>query len=140
MSRPVLLALTGLMLVGCASVTMPRPQAKVKIGNALCGREATQIYFGNQDDTLSPAAADVLDSLIPKLNRCARRKVMLVAVSGDDGAPAGEALGANRARIVSDRLINAGLNPARINVATGGRLVEAMPKAPIGGVMIMTQR
>lgn len=140
MSRLGLLALTGLMLAGCTSVERPSPLPKVKIGNGLCGREATQIYFSNQDDHLSPSAADVLASLTPKLNRCVRRKVMLVAVSGDDGAPVSPTLAANRIKIVADTLINAGLDPARINAATGGALVLALPKAPIGGVFIMTQR
>jgi hypothetical protein len=129
-----------LILSGCATVSSPQPTALIALGDNVCGREATQIYFSNQDDQLSLTAAQVLSNLGNKLARCPKRKVVLLAVSGNDGAPASSQLNANRIKIVGDILISNQLDAARIVPVTQGQLLDRAPRGPIGGVLVMTTR
>lgn len=139
MKRLALVAAVALILSGCATVQSVRPLPPIMMGSAVCGREAMKIYFGNQDDILSITAAQVVSELSNKLARCPDRKVILVAVSGNDGAPATPRVAANRVKVVGDILISQGLNPAKITSVVDGPYVDAMPRGPIGGVAVMTQ-
>ncbi len=121
-------------------MAMPTAPKLVTFGDNVCGREGTQIYFANQDDQLSIMAAQVVSETSNKLARCAGKKVILIAVSGNDGAPATSLIAANRIKTVGDILISQGLNPARIIAAMDGPFVAAVPSGPIGGVVVMTKR
>jgi hypothetical protein len=140
MSRLVLLGLCGLMLTGCASIKTANPQPSVTMGNNVCGREAVQIYFSSHDDQLSITAAQVVSELSNKLARCARKKVYLIAISGNDGLPATPIVVANRVKVVGDILISQGLATSRLVAVTEGPLVDAIPRGPIGGVVVLTRR
>ena len=139
MSRAPSLTIVVLLLANCSSLpSVPAPL--LIMGDAVCSREATQIYFSNQDDTLSSMAAQVISELSNKLARCTDRKVLLVAISGNDGAPATSLVAANRIKVVGDILISQGLNPARINAITTGPIVGSVPRGPVGGIVVMTKR
>ena len=140
MSRLAIIALCGLVLTGCASVKTSNPQPRTTMGDNVCGREATQIYFSSHDDQLSIAGAQVISELSNKLARCTSRKVYLIAVSGNDGLPASAIVAANRIKVVGDILISQGLNPSRVVAVTDGPIVDATPRGPIGGVVVLTQR
>lgn len=139
MSRGAIFVVCGFILSGCASVQLAN-QPPITMGDAVCEREATQIYFADQDDTLSIMAAQVVSRLSNKLARCTSRKVILVAVSGNDGAAATAIVATNRTKVVRDILISQGLNPSRIIATTDGSLVNAIPRGPIGGVVVMTRQ
>ena len=139
MKRLTLVLAAAVTSWGCATMQPVRSLPPIMMGSAVCGREATKIYFGNQDDTLSTTAAQVVSELSNKLARCPSRKVILVAVSGNDGAPATPNISANRVKVVGDILISLGLNPAKITSVVEGPYVDAMPRGPIGGVAVMTQ-
>jgi hypothetical protein len=140
MSRAALFVGLVLVTTGCSSIDPSTPMRKITMGDNVCGREGTQIYFANQDDQLSTMAAQVVSELSNKLARCAGRKVILIAVSGNDGAPATSLVAANRIKVVGDIFISQGLNPERIIAATDGPYVAAVPRGPIGGVVVMTKR
>jgi hypothetical protein len=140
MSRAALILGFACLMSGCASITPPTAPKLIPFGDNVCGREGTQIYFANQDDQLSTIAAQVVSGLSNKLVRCTDRKVILIAVSGNDGAPATSLVAANRIKIVGDILISQGLNPERIIAAMDGPFVAAVPRGPIGGVVVMTKR
>ena len=128
------------LISGCASVTGSTAPKLIALGDNICGREGTQIYFADQDDQLSIMAAQVVSEISNKLARCTGKKVILIAVSGNDGAPATSLIAANRIKIVGDILISQGLNPVRIRTALDGPFVIAVPRGPIGGVVVMTKR
>jgi outer membrane protein OmpA-like peptidoglycan-associated protein len=140
MSRLALIGLCGLMMTGCASIKIANPRPSVTMGDNVCGREAVQIYFSSHDDQLSITAAQVVSELSNKLARCTRKKVYLIAISGNDGSPATPVVAANRVKVVGDILISQGLAPSRILAVTDGPLVDAMPRGPIGGVVVLTRR
>jgi hypothetical protein len=130
----------ALAITGCSSIVPSSPMRKIIMGDNVCGREGTQIYFSNQDDQLSTMAAQVVSELSNKLARCTGRKVILIAVSGNDGAPATTLIAANRIKIVGDLLISQGLGPERVITAIDGPYVSAIQPSPIGGIVVMTRR
>jgi hypothetical protein len=140
MNRAAFIVSLACLMSGCTSVTPPTAPKLIAIGDNVCGREGTQIYFANQDDQLSVIAAQVVSEMSNKLARCTGKKVILIAVSGNDGAPATSLVAANRIKIVGDILISQGLNPARVIAAMDGPFVAAVPRGPIGGVVVMTKR
>jgi sulfur carrier protein ThiS len=140
MRRAALLLGLVLMTTGCSSIDTAIPMRKIIMGDNVCGREGTQIYFANQDDQLSTMAAQVVSELSNKLARCTGRKVILIAVSGNDGAPATTLVAANRIKTVGDLLISQGLGPERVITAIDGPYVSAIQPGPIGGIVVMTKR
>jgi hypothetical protein len=140
MSRAAIIGLCALVMTGCASNKAAAPQAGVAMGNNVCGREAMQIYFSSHDDQLSLTAAQVVSELSNKLARCSRKKVYLIAISGNDGLPATPVVAANRVKVVGDILISQGLAPSRIVTVTEGPLLDTIPRGPIGGVVVFTRR
>lgn len=140
MSRLAIIVLCGLVLTGCASVKTSDPQPRIIMGDNVCGREAMQIYFSSHDDQLSISGAQVVSELSNKLARCTNRKVYLIAISGNDGLPATALVAGNRVKVVGDILISQGLDPARVIAVTEGPFVDATPRGPIGGVIVLTQR
>jgi hypothetical protein len=140
MSRAALVFGLALATAGCSSLNHETPTRMITLGYDVCGREGTQIYFGNQDDQLSITAAQVVSELSNKLARCSGRKVILIAVSGNDGAPATSLVAANRIKIVGDILVSQGLSPTRIIAAMDGPYVASVPRGPIGGIVVMTKR
>jgi hypothetical protein len=140
MSRLAIIGICGLMLSGCASMKPANPQPRVIMGDNVCGREAMQIYFSSHDDQLSISAAQVVSELSNKLARCTSRKVYLIAISGNDGLPATAIVAANRIKVVGDILISQGLDPSRVVAIMEGPFVDAAPRGPIGGVIVLTRR
>jgi hypothetical protein len=140
MSRRAIIGLCALVMTGCASIKTADPQPRVAMGDNVCGREAKQIYFSSHDDKLSLTAAQVVSELSNKLARCAGKKVYLIAISGDDGLPATAIVAANRIKVVGDILISQGLAPSRVVAVTEGAWVNAIPRGPIGGVVVLTRR
>lgn len=112
----------------------------ITMGDTVCGREAMQIYFNSHDDQLSIPAARVVSELSNKLARCTDKKVYLIAISGNDGLPATALVAANRIKVVGDILISQGLDPSRVVAVTEGPFVDATPRGPIGGVVVLTRR
>ena len=139
MNRAIIIAVSGLLLSGCTSLFMPAKMAPIMMGDNVCGREATQIYFGNNEDQLSLTAAQVVSELSNKLTNCPTRKIILLAVSGNDGPAATTLVNDNRLKIVGDILISQGINPTRLSSASRGPLVDAAPRGPIGGVLVLTK-
>ena len=137
------LPLAAILVASCASVPnfqKPKtPTSMIAMGGAICRNEATQIYFSVQDASLSVAAREVLERLSTRLKRCSARSILLVAVSGDDGAPAFPNVAADRLAAVREALISQAISPNRIETIIEGPLVERMEKGPIGGVVILTR-
>jgi outer membrane protein OmpA-like peptidoglycan-associated protein len=135
--------LAAIVVASCASVpNFQKPQtptSMIAMGGAICRNEATQIYFSSQDASLSIAAREVIDRLGTRLKRCTARSIVLVAVSGDDGAPAFPNVAADRLSAVREALISQAISPNRIETIVEGPLVERMEKGPIGGVVILTR-
>jgi type IV pilus biogenesis protein CpaD/CtpE len=140
MSRLAIIGLCGLVLTGCASMKTSTQPPRVIMGDNVCGREATQIYFSSHDDQLSISAAQVISVLTNKLSRCTSKKVYLIAISGNDGLPATAIVAANRIKVVGDILISQGLDSSRVVAVTDGPFVDATPRGPIGGVVVLTRR
>jgi hypothetical protein len=140
MSRLAIMCLCGLVLNGCASMKPPSPPPRVTMGDNVCGREAMQIYFSSHDNQLSISAAQVVSEISNKLARCTGKKVYLIAISGNDGLPATALVAANRIKVVGDILISQGLDPSRVVAETEGPFVDATPRGPIGGVVVLTRR
>jgi hypothetical protein len=115
------------------------PTSMIAMGGAICRNEATQIYFSSQDASLSVAAREVINGLGTGLKRCSARSIVLVAVSGDDGAPALPAVAADRLSAVREALIRQAISPNRIETFMEGPFVERIEKSPIGGVVILTK-
>lgn len=110
------------------------------MGDRICRGEATQIYFANQDDVLSPSAVQVLGVLSNALIRCPRRKIMLLAVSGDDGAPAFAGVAEHRLYRVRATLLERGLAEGRFDPKATLAPHVSLPKGPIGGIVVLTRR
>ena len=139
----VYLPLAALLLASCASLPnfqkQQTPVSMLAMGGAICRNEATQIYFSSQDASLSIAAREVIDGLGARLKRCSGRSIVLVAVSGDDGAPALPAVAADRLSAVREALISQAVSRNRIETIIEGPVVERIEKGPIGGVVILTR-
>ena len=131
---------SALMLVGCTSLNMRDTAPTIVMGDNVCVNEATQIYFGNNDDQLSLTAAQVVSELSNKLKNCPMRKIVFVAVSGNDGAPATATVSGNRIKIVGDILASQGVDRARFVTIADGAVLKSVPRGPIGGVLVMTKR
>lgn len=135
------LALIALGLGACAS-PMPatKPDKDLVMGDRICRGEATQIYFANQDEALSPGAAQVLSVLSSSLLRCPRRRILLLAVSGDDGAPADARVTEQRLYRVRSTLLERGLSEGSFEAEPALAPDIRLPKGPIGGVIVLTRR
>jgi outer membrane protein OmpA-like peptidoglycan-associated protein len=116
------------------------PDKSLVMGDRICRGEATQIYFSNQDDVLTPSAIQVLAQLSNALIRCPRRKIVLLAVSGDDGAPAYANVSEQRLYRVRATLLERGLAEARFDPEATLAPHVTLPKGPIGGVVVVTRR
>ncbi|MCA3695314.1 hypothetical protein [Aquidulcibacter sp.] len=116
------------------------PDKSLVMGDQICRGEATQIYFANQDDVLSPSAVQVLAELSDALIRCPRRKILLLAVSGDDGAPAFAVVAEQRLYRVRATLLERGLAEGRFDAEPTLAPHVRLPKGPVGGVVVLTQR
>ncbi len=135
------LALVALGLGACASPLAITTAAKdLVMGDRICRGEATQIYFANQDDVLSPSAVQVLSVLSTSLLRCPRRKILLLAVSGDDGAPAFTNVAKQRLYRVRSTLLERGLSEGSFDAEPTLAPHVSLPKGPIGGVVVVTRR
>ncbi|MCA3693211.1 hypothetical protein [Aquidulcibacter sp.] len=110
------------------------------MGNRICRGEATQIYFANQDDVLSPSAAQVLSLLGNSLLRCPRRKILLLVVSGDDGVPAFANVEKQRLYRVRSTLLGRGLSEGSFETEPALTPDIRFPKGPIGGIIVLTRR
>lgn len=116
------------------------PNNSLVMGNRICRGEATQIYFANQDAALSPSAVQVLDGLRDALIRCPRRTIMLLAVSGDDGAPALASVVEQRLYRVRATLLEHGVAAGRFDLDPTHAPQARLPTGPIGGVIVLTRR
>jgi len=116
------------------------PDKSLVMGDRICRGEATQIYFSNQDDVLSSSAIQVLGGLSNALIRCPRRKIVLLAVSGDDGAPAYANVAEQRLYRVRATLLERGLAEGRFDPEAILAPHVTLPKGPIGGVVVVTRR
>jgi outer membrane protein OmpA-like peptidoglycan-associated protein len=116
------------------------PDKNLVMGDRICRGEATQIYFSNQDDVLSPSAIQVLGGLSNALIRCPRRKIVLLAVSGDDGAPAYATVSEQRLYRVRATLLERGVAEGHFDLDPTRAPHARLPKGPIGGVVVFTRR
>lgn len=116
------------------------PDKNLVMGDRICRGEATQIYFANQDDALSLSAVQVLGRLGDALIRCPRRKIILLAVSGDDGAPAFASVAEQRLYRVRATLLERGVAEGHFDLDPKRAPHARLPKGPIGGVVVFTRR
>ena len=138
--RCVAVVASAFLMTSCSTLDNPFKESLIQLGNAVCAKEASQIYFGSNEDQLTLTAAQVVSRIGNELQQCPTRRILLLAVSGNDGDPASSIVSDNRVKIVGDILVSQGIDRKRLVKISDQRMVKIAPRGPIGGVLVMTQQ
>jgi outer membrane protein OmpA-like peptidoglycan-associated protein len=145
---PILGLIVGI-LAGCAlpvssankaNQAVPNQAVLFTTGEALCAGEVGEIYFPENETTLSPAAFRVIGNAARTVSSCVTRKIYLIPVHGNDLAGGTSDMNLARAEVVKAQMSSLGVNPNRFTIVAEGPLLARVPSAPIARVMIVVTR
>jgi outer membrane protein OmpA-like peptidoglycan-associated protein len=121
-----------------AGLTACATPATFDPGNNICAGQSLQIYFGQDEGTLSPVVGEAISQIVDAHATCPSRTVQLVSVSGNDTAGSPQERLQARGVLVQELLTSRGIPPGKIVVITSGAATKRIPPAPIARVVATT--
>lgn len=119
-------------LTACATPTKFDP------GNNICAGQSLQIYFGQDESTLSPVVGEAVSLIADAHATCRTRTVQLISVTGNDTAASPQSRLQARGVLVQELLTSRGVPVGKTVVISSGPVAKRIPGAPIARVVVTT--